>query len=154
MIVNQSNFKLGREAMMHASFFYYQLIEDGEFSCGQTSYWLFDGCSCWDLIELKVVEPKGVVLGIDDVFIREAVLVYILCMLLNQYEELEPEEYPKSNDPAVILIRDKGAALIPEVSQIADSIDSGNVEQYYAVMGSIFKKYVQGRFLKLIKKVP
>lgn len=152
MIIDKSNYEFGRDAMMHASFFYYQLIEEGGFSCGQTSYWLFDGCTCWELLNLKVIEPSGVSLGINETFIREAALIYILCMLVNQYEELEPEEYPKSDDRAVILIRDKGVTLIPEVSQIIDSIDNGNIEHFYTAMSAIFKKYVQGRFLKLIEK--
>ncbi|WP_445365672.1 hypothetical protein ACJJJB_02480 [Microbulbifer sp. ANSA001] len=152
MIVDESNCEFGREAMMYASFFYYQLIEEGDFSCGQTSYWLFDSFSCWDLLDLKVIESEGVSLGVDETFIREAALIYILCMLVNQYEELEPEEYPKSEDQAVIVIKDKGLDLIPEVSQILDSIDKGNLELLNAAMGIIFKKYVQGRFIKLIEQ--
>ena len=151
MIIDESNYEFGRDAMMHASFFYYQLLEEGGFSCGQTSYWLFDSCSCWELLDFKVIKSKGVSLGINEVFIREAALVYILCMLLNQYEESEPEEYPTSDDHVVTVIKDKGIILIPEISQIAESIDNGNVEQFYTAMNIIFKKYVQGRFLKLIK---
>ena len=137
--------------MMHVSFFYYQLIEEGGFSYGQTSYWLFGGCTCWDLLDFKVVEPKGVSLGIDGGFIREAAVIYLLCMLLNQYEESEPEDYPKSHEQIVVTINEKGRTLIPEIPQIIESVGKSDLEQFKDTMNIIFKKYVQGRFLRLIE---
>ena len=152
MIVDESNCDFGRDAMMHATFFYYQLLEEGEFFCGQTSYWIFDGCTCWELLDLKVIEPKGVSLGIDETFIREAALVYILCMLVNQYTELEPQEYPKAGDHLLEVIEKKGLALIPEISQILESISNINLDNFNGSMAVIFNIYVKGRFAKLVEQ--
>jgi hypothetical protein len=151
VIVDESNCEFGRDAMMHATFFYYQLLEEGEFSCGQTSYWLFDDCTCWELLDLKVIEPKGVSLGVDETFIREAALVYILCMLVNQYTELEPQEYPKVGDHLLEVIEKKGLALIPEISQILESVSNINLDNFNDSMAVIFNIYVKGRFAKLVE---
>ncbi len=152
MVVDESNCEFGRDAMMYASFFYYQLLEEGGFSCGQTSYWLFDGATCWDLLDFKVIEPKGVSLGIDDTFIREAALVYILCMLVNQYAESEPQDYPKADDHLLKVIKKKGLALIPEIPQIIDNVRNTDLDGFNNTMVVIFNSYVKGRFAKLMEQ--
>lgn len=152
MVVDESNCEFGREAMMHASFFYYQLLEEGSFSCGQTSYWLFDGATCWDLLDFKVIEPEGVSLGIDDTFICEAALVYILCILVNQYAESEPQDFPCVDDHLLKVIKKKGLGLIPEISQIIESVRNTDLEGFNSSMAVIFNSYVKGRFAKLMEQ--
>jgi hypothetical protein len=152
VVVDESNCEFGRDAMMHASFFYYQLLEEGSFSCGQTSYWLFDSATYWDLLDFKVIEPKGVSLGIDDAFIREAALVYILCMLVNQYAESEPQDYPNADDHLLKAIKEKGLALIPEISQIIESVRNTDLDGFNRTMVVIFNSYVKGRFAKLMEQ--
>jgi len=152
VVVDESNCEFGRDAMMHASFFYYQLLEEGGFSCGQTSYWLFDAATCWDLLDFKVVEPKGVSLGIDDTFIREAALVYILCMLVNQYAESEPQDYPNADDHLLRVVKEKGLVLIPEISQIIECVKNTDLDGFNSSMVVIFNSYVKGRFAKLMEQ--
>ena len=150
MVVDESNCEFGRDAMMHASFFYYQLLEEGGFSCGQTSYWMFDGATCWDLLDFKVIEPKGVSLGIDDTFIREAALIYILCMLVNEYAESEAQDYPNADDHLLKVISEKGLGLIPEISQIIESVRNTDLDGINSSMVVIYNNCVKGRFAKLM----
>jgi hypothetical protein len=65
MVIDESNYQKGRNAMMHAAFFYYQLLEEGEFKCGQTSFWLHEHYTCWEMLDVTLNEPKNVSYGID-----------------------------------------------------------------------------------------
>ncbi len=149
MVVNESNCEIGRNAMMHAAFFYYQLLDEGGFSCGQTSYWLFEEFSIWELTDLEVNESNGVSLGIDQVFIREAAFIYVLCMLENAYSELEPHEWPTENDKEYLVLRNKGQDLIPEISLVLKAIEASDSGLFNQASDVIFKKYVKGRFARL-----
>lgn len=150
MSVDESNTELGRNAMMHASFFYYQLLDEGEFSCGQTSYWLFEECTCWELLDFRLNEPKGVQLGIDPEFIREAAAIYVLCILLNQFEERKEDEYPKEDAFILQMLRDKGLNIIQEIALILDCTVPLDNHRFTDAMAKIYEKYVRGRFAKLI----
>lgn len=149
MIIDQSNCEVGRGAMMHAVFFYYQLLNEGGFSSGQTSYWLFEKYTVWEILDIVVNEPKGVSLGIDQTFIREAALIYILCMLENYYCEFEPSEFPTENEKEYMILQQKGLVLIPELSLVLEAIKSTDPILFKNASETIFSKYVRGRFVRL-----
>ncbi len=142
--------------MMHASFFYYQLLDEGGFSCGQTAFWLFDDGTCWDWLNVKVIEPPNVSLGVNEAFIREAALIYTLCLLINDLYELGPEEFQIRGNPAVETLKRIGVKLMPEVSRLLECVQAytknlqlGEID---IVLDEIFEKYVRGRFVRLVKR--
>ena len=60
LTIDESNYEKGRNAMMHATFFYYQLLDEGEFCCGQTSYWLYEEYTCWEMLKVTINESEHV----------------------------------------------------------------------------------------------
>ncbi len=154
MIIDESTYDKGLNAMMYATFFYYQLLAEGSFSCGQTSYWLWEDYTCWELLDITLNEPVNVSFGIDENFLREAAVVYILCMLANTIYELDEDEFLRNADSTINTLKTKGLILIPEVSRLLDCLppvaDKIILDKYRYIMNEIFNKYVRGRFARLI----
>ncbi len=139
---------------MYAVYFYYQLIEEGGFCPEQTSYWLLEDYTCWELLDFEVDEPKGVSFGIDSNFIKEAAIIYIVCMLDNYYFELEEHEWPTTDDETINVLNIDGKKMIPELDELIQCVlpKSGkiNFERYHAAQKLIYDKYVYGRFVSLL----
>ncbi|WP_444924058.1 hypothetical protein ACJJH9_01520 [Microbulbifer sp. DLAB2-AF] len=155
MIIDSSNYERGLNAMMHASFFYYQLLDEGSFTSGQTAYWLFNDGTCWDWLNVEVINPPGLSLGVNESFIREAAFVYILCILINDLYELEPKEFRKCVDPTVVALKNTGIKFIPEAFQLLDLIqeypEKSRLKEIDNVLDDIFNTYVRGRFSRLVE---
>jgi hypothetical protein len=154
VIIGERDFDIGKKIEMYAVYFYYQLIEEGSFSPRQTSYWLLEDFTCWELLDFEVVEPKGVSFGIDSNFIKEAAIIYIVCMLDNYYFELEEHEWPTADDETINVLNTYGKKVIPELHDLIQCVlpQSGkiNFERYNAVQKLIYDKYVYGRFISLL----
>lgn len=134
---------------MKACFFYYQLLEEGEFAHGQTSFWLFDDISCWELLNFTVVEPNGVSWGIDEEFIREAALIYLLCILFNDCEELSEKEFLNAKNAFSCRLGNMISLNSPQYVLIRDCIGTNSSDSFKSSLKPVFDEFVRGRFNKL-----
>lgn len=149
MKFEQLSFEEAREIVMKACFFYYQLLEEGEFAHGQTSFWLFDDISCWELLNFTVVEPNGVSWGIDEEFIREAALIYLLCILFNDCEELGEKEFLNAKNAFSSKLGNMISLNSPQYVLIKNCIGTNSSDTFKSSLKLIFDEYVRGRFNKL-----
>ncbi len=154
MKIDESNIYTGISIKMHAVFFYYRLIEERGFSTGQTVYWLMEGYTCWDLINIKVDDLLGHQYDVDGTFIKEAATVYLLCMLDEYYFEFEESEWPKSDDKIMKVLGSDVDDVIPEAKELVEYLLSTSKDIDFKIhsqmMNNIYDKYVCGKFKKLL----
>ncbi|MCP5064777.1 MAG: hypothetical protein GY936_20320 [Ignavibacteriae bacterium] len=154
MIINEKNCHIANKAMASVLLLYYHLINEGGFTNDQTVYIDSDDFDGFSFIDTKVKENK-MNLGIDESFLREGAIIYLLCELNDMVSEYE-EDYLSQEFTKKIInsISNRKTNDIPEVNRLLALVQAGEKQlkypEYASIQKVIYKKYVFSRFQRFL----
>lgn len=157
MVIDDSNYKKGNQAMACILLLYYHLIREDGITFDQTVYietWGFDGFS---FLDVKVDEAYCE--EIDAILLREGAIISILCDLndwISNYDDTYLLQAPVIN---VIDAYEQGKfSAIPETADLITLINTSSYDfdhkKYRTILNSIYQKYVFNKARKIIGLSP
>jgi len=146
MYIQLANSSLGNRAMASVLLLYYQLLTKGGFVHAVTACVAPDDFNGFDFLDVRVA-PN---LGIDEKWLREGAVIYVLCELNDIVLEHDGSHLAMQFTQKIAgLFKDGKLAAIPECAKVmeqaladARAFDAAAYQQSLAV---IFDRYVVGR---------
>ncbi|MCP4213964.1 MAG: hypothetical protein GY765_04865 [bacterium] len=154
MIIDINNYEKGNKAIAAVLSIYYHLMEAGIFS--DPIVFLdpddFDG---FTFLNVEVKDDGGN-LEIDRDLLREGAVIYLLCHLNDMIEESNGDYQSYEYTKRIITAYKEGKlSAIPEVDELFRIFmvpeSALDYDAYWNCFGEIYKKYVWGRFERLLK---
>ena len=154
MNIGDHNTKQGNNAVASALLLYYHLAMEGCF-CGDETVYIdpevFDGFRYLNVVVEDAHNPE-----INEKFLREAAIIFILCdlndMITEHEESFRSAELTKK---AIEAFKDGRLSAIPEVQPIFELLESDeasfNFSAYSDSLRIIYEKYVLGSFDRLAR---
>lgn len=154
MNINDHNTMEGNNAVASALLLYYHLATEGCF-CGDETVYIdrkvFDGFRYLGVVVAEAHNPE-----INEKFLREAAIIFILCDLNDMITEHEESFHCFEITKKIITAFKEGRlSAIPEVAPIFKLLESDeanfNYSEYSDNLRIIYGKYVLGSFNRLAK---
>lgn len=146
MLIQLANSSVGNRAMASVLLLYYHLLKEGGFAHAVTACVAPDDFNGFDFLDVRVA-PN---LGIDEKWLREGAVIYVLCELNDIVLERDGSHLAMQFAQKITgLFKDGKLAAIPECADVikqaladAHAFDSAAYQQALTV---IFERYVVGR---------
>ena len=154
MNIGDDNTMEGNNAVASALLLYYHLATEGCFCGDETVYMdrkVFDGFRYLDVVVADAHNPE-----INEKFLREAAVIFILCDLNDMITEHEESfHYFEITRKIITAFKDGRLSAIPEVAPIFELLENDevnfNFSAYSDNLRMIYEKYVLGSFNHLAR---
>jgi len=151
MLIQLANSSVGNRAMASVLLLYYHLLKEGGFAHAVTAFVAPDEFNGFDFLDVRVA-PN---LGIDEKWLREGAVIYVLCELNDIVLEHDGSHLAMQFIQKIAgLFKDGKLAAIPECAAVMEQaladahvLDSAAYQQALAV---IFERYVAGRIRAIL----
>ena len=152
MIIDETNYMAGNNAVGAVLLLYYHLAAEGRFSHAETIYIdpaIFDG---FRFLEVRVAPEYEV--DIDEKLLREAAVIYLLCDVNDMLSEHEDWFRSTPTVQKFVAAHAEGKlSAVPEASEIVSLLKASEEEfsfpRYQEVLARIYETYVHGTFERL-----
>ncbi|NVJ61741.1 MAG: hypothetical protein HWE27_15205 [Gammaproteobacteria bacterium] len=152
MKIGDLNYMEGNKAVAQALLLYYHLAREGCFSGDETVYIdpeTFDGFRYLDVVVEDNYNPE-----INEKFLREAAIIFILCDLNDEITEHDDSfHYAEITKKAIAKHKEGLMTAVSEIDVIFSLLDSDEANfdfsKYNEVLREIYDKYIFGFFKQL-----
>lgn len=154
MTIDTNTISKGNQAMASVLLLYYHLLQDGGFANDQTVYLRDAQFNGFDYIDVRVVEEYQT--DIDELFLREAAVIYLLCDLNDVIGEYETDFLSQPSTQTIIasLSNSTAPSTVSEINKILEFFhtteDDFDHKGFNDTLSLIYSKYVVARFSLLV----
>jgi len=155
MIINDKNYQIGNKAIAAVLLLYYHLLNEKGFTNDQTIYIDPDDFDGFSFLDTTIKEEK-MSLDIDQRFLREGAVIYLLCELNDMICEYDTDFLSQEFTQKIInALINKKATEVPEANSLVTLICTGekslNHSEFALSLEKIYKKYVVSRFQSFLR---
>ncbi|WP_018605285.1 hypothetical protein [Uliginosibacterium gangwonense] len=151
MLIHLANSSVGNRAMASVLLLYYHLLKEGGFGHVVTAHVAPDDFNGFDFLDVRVA-PN---LGIDEKWLREGAVIYVLCELNDIVLEHDVSPLALQFIQKIAgLFKEGKLAAIPECGGVVEQVRADamafDLAAYQQVLAVIFERYVVGRMRAIL----